>query len=134
MLNNLTKAIIDSSTRELKRMVSRPIYFITTVLVMVFCFVFFLTFFDEGQPDKMPIGIVDMDNSSLSRQLIRNIDATQQAKVVMKLGSYKEAREEMQRGNIYGFVEIKRDFAKKALTSHRPALQLYMNEIGRAHV
>ena len=116
MLNNLTKAIIDSSTRELKRMVSRPIYFITTVLVMVFCFVFFLTFFDEGQPDKMPIGIVDMDNSSLSRQLIRNIDATQQAKVVMKLGSYKEAREEMQRGNIYGFVEIKRDFAKKALT------------------
>lgn len=128
MLNNLIKAIIDSSTRELKRMVSRPIYFITTVLVMVFCFVFFLTFFDEGQPDKMPIGIVDMDNSSLSRQLIRNIDATQQAKVVMKLGSYKEAREEMQRGNIYGFVEIKRDFAKKALTSHRPALQLYMND------
>ncbi len=128
MLKQLYTSIINSSTRELKRMLSRPIYFITIILVMVFCFVFFLTLFNEGQPNKMPIAVVDLDNSSLSRQLIRNIDATQQADVVMKLSSHKEAREEMQGGNIYGFVEIKKDFAKDALTSHRPAIQLYMND------
>ena len=128
MLKLLYTSIIDTSTRELKRMLSRPIYFITIILVMVFCFVFFLTLFNEGQPNKMPIAVVDLDNSSLSRQLVRNIDATQQAEVVMKLRSHKEAREEMQGGNIYGFVEIKKDFAKDALTSHRPAIQLYMND------
>ncbi|MDD3322802.1 MAG: ABC transporter permease [Paludibacter sp.] len=128
MRYQLFKAIIDSSTRELKRMMSRPIYFITTILVMTFCFVFFLTFFDEGQPNKMPIGIVDLDQSSLSRQLVRNIDATQQVSVITKFSSHKEAREEMQRGNIYGFVEIKQNFAKDALTSHRPAIELYVND------
>ncbi len=128
MLKQLYKSIIDSSTRELKRMMSRPIYLIGTVLVMAFCFVFFLTLFDEGQPNDMPIGIVDLDNSSLSRQLIRNIDATQQAKVRLKSYSHKEARQEMQTGNIYGFVEIKKDFAKEALSSHRPAIQLYLND------
>ena len=128
MLHQLIKAIVDSSARELKRMISRPIYFISTILVMVFCFVFFLTFFNEGQPNKMPVAVVDLDNSSLSRQLIRNIDATQQVKVIMKLNSHKEAREEMQRGNIYGFVEIKKNFAQEAISNRRPAIQLYLND------
>ena len=119
MLNQLYKAIIDTSTRELKRMLSRPIYFITIILVMAFCFVFFLTLFSEGQPNKMPIAVVDLDNSSISRQIVRNMDATQKASVIMKLNSHKEAREEMQRGNIYGFVEIKRDFELNVFSGWR---------------
>ena len=109
-------------------MISRPIYFIATVLIMAFSYVFFLTFFNEGQPNKMPIAIVDMDNSSLSRQFTRNLEATQQAKIVMRLNSHKEAREEMQRGNIYAFVEIQKDFSRKAISNHRPTLTFYVND------
>lgn len=94
---------------------------------MAFCYAFFLTFFNEGQPNKMPIGIVDLDNSSLSRQFVRNLDATQQAKIVMKLQSHKEARQEMQKGNIYAFVEINRDFASKVISNKRPTLTFYVN-------
>jgi len=128
MTNNIFTSIGNTINRELRRMIGRPIYFISTVLVMGFCFVFFLTFFNEGQPNKMPIGIVDLDNSSLSRQFVRNLDATQQAKVVMQVGSYKEAREEMQKGTIYAFVEIESGFAEKALTSRQPTLTIYVND------
>ncbi len=128
MSTNIFKAITITLNRELRRMVSRPLYFITTVLVMVFCYVFFLTFFKEGQPNKMPIGIVDLDNSSLSRQFVRNLDATQQAREVMRLSSYKEAREEMQRGNIYAFAEIDHGFAAKAVSNRRPTLTFYVND------
>jgi len=128
MLNNIFIAISNTLSREFRRMVSRPIYFIGTVLVMGFCYVFFLTFFNEGQPNKMPIGIVDLDNSSLSRQFVRNLDATQQAKVVMRVGSHREAREEMQRGNIYAFVEIEQGFAAKAISSKRPPITFYVND------
>ena len=114
--------------RELKRMVSRPIYFIGTILTMSFCYVFFLTFFNEGQPNKMPIAIVDLDNSSVSRQFARNIEAMQQSKVVLKLNSHKEAREEMQKGNIYAFVEIKRNFANDAVSGRRPTMTFYIND------
>jgi len=128
MPNNKLIAFTNTFNRELKRMASRPIYFISTVLIMAFCYVFFLTFFNEGQPNKMPIGVVDLDNSSLSRQFTRNLEATQQAEIVMRLNSHKEAREEMQRGNIYAFVEIKRHFAADAITNRRPAITFYIND------
>ncbi|MFT3753865.1 MAG: ABC transporter permease [Paludibacter sp.] len=128
MPNKILSAIADTLNREMKRMVSRPIYFICTVLTMVFCYVFFFTFFNEGQPTRMPIGIVDHDNSSLSRQFIRNLEATQQAQIVMYANSHKEAREEMQRGNIYAFVEIKHNFASDAIANRRPAITFYIND------
>lgn len=128
MSNNLISSTRDVLSRELKRMISRPIYFIGTVGIMAFCYVFFLTFFNEGQPNKMPIGIVDSDNSSLSRQFIRNLEATQQATIVMRFNSHKEAREEMQRGNIYAFVELKHNFSKEAISNHRPAITFYVND------
>ena len=128
MSNRIQTAFTNTLKRELKRMVSRPIYFIGTVVIMAFCYVFFLTFFNEGQPNKMPIGVVDLDNSSISRQFTRNLEATQQAKIVMKLSSHKEAREEMQRGNIYAFVEIKRNFAQEAVASRRPTITFYVND------
>lgn len=109
-------------------MVSRPIYFISTVIIMAFTYVFFLTFFNEGQPNKMPIGVVDLDNSSLSRQFTRNLGAMQHSNIVMRLNSHKEAREEMQRGNIYAFVEIKRDFANEAVSNRRPVITFYVND------
>ena len=127
MIKNTLTAVTKTTKREFHRMLSRPIYFIGTVVVMAFCLVFFLTLFNEGQPNKMPIGVVDLDQSTISRQYIRNLDATQQAKVVMKLHSHKEAREEMQRGKIYAFVEIKRNFAADVVSNRRPTLTFYVN-------
>ena len=128
MSNNLYTAIKNTFERELRRMVSRPIYFISTVIIMTFTYVFFLTFFNEGQPNKMPIGVVDLDNSSLSRQFTRNLGVMQHSNIVMRPNSHKEAREEMQRGNIYAFVEIKHDFAKDAVSNRRPTITFYVND------
>ncbi|MBP1638523.1 MAG: type transporter [Bacteroidetes bacterium] len=114
--------------RELARMKSRPMYFILTVGIMSFCIIFFISLFNEGQLLKMPIGIVDHDNSKISRQFVRNLNATQQAKIAMKLGSYQEARTEMQKGNIYAFVEIKSGFAENLQANRRPPLTFYIND------
>ena len=126
--NTIYISIRNTLARELRRMVSRPIYFISTVVIMSFTYVFFLTFFNEGQPNKMPIGVVNLDNSSLSRQFTRNLEVTQHTHIVMRLNSHKEAREEMQRGNIYAFVEIKHDFAKDAVSNLRPTITFYVND------
>lgn len=128
MSTNFLKTIVNTSKRELKRMISRPIYFLSTVAVMVFCYVFFISLFNEGLPNKMPIGIVDLDNSSLSRQFARNLGATQQANICMRLNSHTEARKEMQRANIYAFVEIEKGFAEKALSNRQPKLTFYVND------
>lgn len=120
--------LINTTKRELKRMVRRPIYLLSTVAVMTFCYVFFISLFNEGLPNKMPIGIVDLDNSSLSRQFARNLGATQQADIRMRLSSHTEARKEMQRGNIYAFVELENGFAEKALSNRQPKITFYVND------
>lgn len=114
--------------RELSRMKSRPMYFLLTAGIMSFCFIFFISFFNAGQLTKMPVGIIDHDNSRISRQFIRNLDATQQAKIVMKLSDFREARTEMQKGHIYAFVEIKKGFSEELQASKRPTLTFYIND------
>lgn len=128
MPTNILSAFIKTFKRELKRMGSRPVYFLGTVGVMFFCYIFFLTFMKEGQPIRMPIGVVDFDDSSLSRQFLRNLDATQQAEIVTHLNSYTEARKEMQKGNIYAFVVIKDNFEAEVMANRRPKMTFYVND------
>lgn len=73
--------------RESRIILSKPIYLLASVATIAFCAVFYLTFFRDGVPNDLPIGIVDNDNSSFSRNFARQIDATQLGKVI-KFNSY----------------------------------------------
>ena len=86
---------------------------------MIFCYIFFLTFFSEGLPRSMPIGVVDMDHSYVSRTFIRNIDAVPQVDIVEHYVDYNEARDAMQRGSIYAFFMIDKDFEKELMSSQQ---------------
>ena len=124
----LYKSILRSALREWKQMISRPIFFVSSVLIILFCYVFFLTFLNAGKPTELPAGVVDLDNSSISRNFIRNMDATPQTHIVKHYTIYQEARDDMQRGNIYGFILIKKNFEKELLAYRRPGLNLYVND------
>jgi len=113
--------------RELKMMFSRPIYLFSTVFVLAFCYFFFLTFLREGMPEKLPIAVVDLDQSAISRRFYREINATASTEVVMRCTSYQEAREQMQRGNIHGFIVIPENLYKDLLANKRPEVSFYVN-------
>ena len=52
----------------------RPVYLLASVGVLAFCLVFCLTFLKDRIPEDLPIGVVDQDCSSLSRNFIRQIE------------------------------------------------------------
>ena len=116
------------SRREMNRMVSRPIYLFSSVFVMFFCYLFFLTFFAEGLPEQLPVGIVDNDNSYVSRTLARNIDAMAQIEIVKQYASFSEAREDMQRGKIYAIIDVASGFESDLLSSRQPKITYYVND------
>lgn len=109
-------------------MVSRPIYLFSSVFVMFFCYVFFLTFFSEGLPERLPVGIVDSDNSYVSRTLARNLNAIPQIEIVNKYATYTQAREDMQRGKIYAIIDIADGFEEDLLSSRQPHIAYYVND------
>ena len=114
--------------RELRLMRHRPIYLLASVGVMAFCTIFFLSFLSEGLPQDLPIGIVDNDNSSLSRNMTRQIDATQLGKTI-KFDNYREAREALQKGEINAFCIMPDNMYNDVLSSRQPVLTFYVNSL-----
>lgn len=112
--------------RELRIMRNRPIYLLGSVVTVAFCAVFFLTFLRDGLPHDLPVGVVDLDNSSLSRNFSRQIDATQLGRVV-KYDSFEAAREDMQSGRITAICVIPHGMYADVQASRRPTLTYYIN-------
>ena len=80
-----------------------------------------------GLPTNLPIGAVDLDNSSTSRSILRNLDAFEQSHVVARYESFDEARIAMQRGEIYGFYYIPENLAANAISGRQPKVSYYTN-------
>lgn len=112
--------------RELRIMRNRPIYLLGSVVTVAFCAIFFLTFLKQGLPHDLPIGIVDLDNSSLSRNFSSQLDATQLGKV-LKYDSFAEAREDMQSGKITAVCVIPAGMYADVQASRRPTFTYYLN-------
>lgn len=112
--------------REIRLHGRRPVYILGSLGVLSFCTVFFLTFFGTGLPHDIPIGVVDNDQSSVSRMFIRNIDATQLGKTV-QFDTFQEARKAMQRGEITSICIIPKGLYADVGSFRRPTFTYYLN-------
>jgi len=113
--------------REVRRLASHPIYWFCMLAAPLLCLVFFLTLMGSGLPTNLPLGLVDDDGSTTSRQLARNLDAFQQSDIVAQFPTVSEARKTMQRGEIYGFYYIPEGTSRKALRQEQATVSFYMN-------
>ena len=114
--------------RELRLMRQRPVYLLASVGVMTFCMIFFLTLLRDRIPQDLPVGVVDLDESSLSRNFIRQLDATRIGKTV-GFSSYTEARKALQTGKISSFCVIPEGFYSDVLANRQPELTMYVNTL-----
>jgi len=114
--------------REIGLMVKHPIYVIMIVLIPLACYLFFASLMPEGLPEKLPIGVIDHDNSIVSRKMIRQIDATAQSSVVGHYLNFSEAKKDLQKGKIYGFVEIPSNFERNLMSSNQPKIWFYYTQ------
>ena len=103
--------------REVARMLSQPVYVFCMVVAPLIGFLFFTTLMGKGLPMDIPVGVVDEDNTSITRQVLRNLDAFQQTAIVKQYANFGEAREAMQQGKIYAFYYIPKGTTELALSS-----------------
>lgn len=121
------KALWMVMKRECRRLVSRPLYLFCMVIAPLFCYIFFTTLMGSGLPKDLPVGAVDLDNTSTSRNILRNLDAFEQTAVIARYPSVDEARRAIQRGEIYGFFYIPKGLSNKAQNQEQPTLSFYTN-------
>ena len=99
-------ALLNVFRRELRRMTSRRIYFASCIVLPLFSLVFMATIFGHGQMENLPVGVVDADQTSLSRSIVRMVDATPELQVTKQYANETEARKAIQRKEIYGYLLI----------------------------
>ncbi len=111
--------------RELLILRMNHIYRFCMVLFPVVVIFFFTSLMDDGLPTSMPVGIVDLDNTSTSRSLSQRLDGFQMSRIVAHYPNVTEARKAIQRNEIYGFLYIPKGTTEKLMASRQPKISYY---------
>lgn len=117
--------ILAIALRELDNLRKNRIYGFCMLVFPFMLVLFFTTMLDDGIPQDLPIGVVDQDDSSTSRGLIRNLDAMQSSRVMYHFASVTEARNAMQEGKVYAYLYIPEGTASKLLSGRQPKISYY---------
>ncbi len=111
--------------RELRILSKNPIYGFCMIVFPIAVMFFFTSLMDEGLPQRLPIGIVDLDNTSTTRSIIRRLDGFQNSQIVANYPSVAEARHAMQQNDIYAFLYIPKGTTDDLLASRQPKVSYY---------
>ena len=121
------KYIGNSFKRGCVQLVRRPMYFLLMVIMPILCCWFLMDLIKDGSVQRVPVGIVDLDNSSLSRRISRNLNGFQQVNIRHRYNNFAEARDAVQRGEVLGFFLIPEDLEELALAGRQPVVSYYVN-------
>ena len=122
---NWIRQILCISLRECRILKMNHIYGFCMVVFPILIMFFFTSLMREGQPIDLPVGIVDLDNTSTTRALVRNLDAFQNSEVVARYPSVSEARQAIQQNQIYGFLYLPKGTTEKLLAQRQPKISFY---------
>lgn len=114
--------------RELRLFAHRPLFLFIMIVAPVLCIVFFTTLMADGLPTKLPAGLVDEDDTHVTRIVGRILGSMEETDLVTRYPSFTEARRAMQRGEIYGFFYIPQGLTEDAIANRQPRLSFYTNE------
>lgn len=123
------KRIYRIALRECGIMRGNLIYLFCLVLFPLLVIFFFTSLLEKGQPTDLPVGVVDFDNSSMTRTLTHKLDAFQTTKVVAHFPNINEARKAIQRNEIVGFIYFPKNTMADLLASRQPKVSFYYSQV-----
>ncbi|PWI34123.1 multidrug ABC transporter permease [Vibrio albus] len=83
--------------------------------------------FSQGLVCDLPVGIVDLENDTVSRTLVRQLDATSVMAVTSAYPNVYEARQALIAGNIYAYAVIPRHFTRDIYNNTPPQISVFYN-------
>lgn len=122
------KDIWKIARRELRGFGRRPIFLVIMILAPLGFLWLFTSMMSAGLPTKLPAALVDEDDTHVTRQLTRILGTMEETHFVLQTKSFTEARQAMQRGEVYGIFRIPKGTTEAALTQRQPVISFYTND------
>ena len=83
--------------------------------------------FSQGIAQNLPIAVVDLQHSTLSRQLIRDLDATESLSVIQTSADIATAKSNFIGNKIYGYMVIPKNFDRDIYLGRAPQVTVFYN-------
>src|SRR6202047_463580 len=88
---------------------------------------FLAAIFSAGLATRLPIGVLDLDSSDLSRTIIRMVDATPDSAVAVRVGDLAEGRNLILSGKIHGLLMLPLYLQRDVFAGRRPEVVFFYN-------
>lgn len=113
--------------REINRISKNWILLFITLFAPIVAYLTIMWIFSDGVIRNVPISIVDLDNTSLSRNIKRQIAATPATHISYHTSSIGEAQTMMNKGIIDAIVVIPEGTEKNILSGASSSIPVYIN-------
>jgi len=106
------KSFLHIAKREFRMLFHNKSMFTFAVILPFVSMLFFHTILSQGVARDLPVAVVDLDNSSISRNIISQLDATPEVIVAFKPTSQLEGETLVKELKVYGLVTIPKNLGK----------------------
>lgn len=113
--------------REVVAIKGDRLYIAIVLILPIVLITFFVVMFWDGEITKLPISVVDNDNSAMSRRLISMIDATSGVDIESVAHSLLEANDSLLKGEVYGYIVIPDGFGESVVGSRSTSVNAYIS-------
>lgn len=104
----------------------RGVLLVMAIAVVFYSFIYPLPYSREVLR-KVPLVVVDQDSSSLSRRLVRMLNASEMVNVSGQAADLRQARTDVDGGRYSAMLVIPRDFEKTVLQGRRATIAAYVD-------
>src|SRR5882762_6770853 len=113
--------------REVDWLRRRPFLLGLATIVPLAQMAFLAAIFSAGLATRLPIGVLDLDGSDLSRTIIRMVDATPDSAVSVRVGELAEGRRMILSGKVHGFLMLPQNLERDVFAGRRPEVVFFYN-------
>lgn len=113
--------------REFSWFRRRP-FLVAITTVMPLCLLMLLTaIFSAGLATRLPIAVLDLDGTELSRQIIRFVDATPDTAVAVRVADLAEGRKLIVSRRVRGLLMLPLNLERDVFAGRRPEVVFFYN-------
>jgi ABC-2 type transport system permease protein len=113
--------------REIDWLRRRPFLLAFITIVPIGLMALLTMIFNAGIATRLPIAVLDLDSSDLSRSIIRMVDATPDTAVAVRVGELAEGRGMILSGKIHGLLMLPRNLQRDVFAGRRPEVVFFYN-------
>ncbi len=104
----------------------RLLLFLTTILPLLLMGVLAVVF-SAGLATRLPIAVLDLDGTDLSRTIIRTVNATPDTAVTRRVSDLAEGRQLILSGHVRGLLMLPRNLERDVYGGRRPEVVFFYN-------